>query len=222
MHRPGRYRAQLPLGRALSTLRPPIHARARGAAAWDAIRGSLGRPLGRHRPHGGAPPGLRSRARAPRARASRVACCRPLATAYEHAVRRRLLLPRSFIPTTSGTHPPTIEFFPPLPPAWDAGGCPPRPLGTVEFLPLCRRLWTPAAAPPPLRATVDFFPPSPPASDAGGFPPLSATTAFFPLCHRRGTPAAAPPPLSATVAFFPRLPPAWHAGGHYPAPPFYR
>jgi len=116
-HLPGRSRAHLPLGWARSTLRHPIHARARGAAAWDVICSSLGRPLGRHRPHGGAPPGLRSRARAPRARASRVACCRPPATAYDHAVRRRLVLPLSFIPTTFRTHPPTVEFFPPLPPA---------------------------------------------------------------------------------------------------------
>jgi len=42
---------------ARSTLRPPINARARGAAARVAIRGSLGRPLGRNQLHGGAPPG---------------------------------------------------------------------------------------------------------------------------------------------------------------------
>jgi len=138
MHLPGRSRAHLPLGRARSTLRPPIHARARMAAAWDAIHGSLGRPLGRHRPHGVAPSGLRSRARAPRALVSRVACCRPPATAYEHAVRRRPVLARSFIPPRSRTHPPTVEFFPPLPPAWDAGGCappPPPPPPTVHPLP---------------------------------------------------------------------------------------
>ena len=168
MHLPGRSRAHLPLGRARSTLRPPIHARAREAEAWDAIRGSLGPPLGRHRPHGGAPPGLRSRACAPRARASRVACCRPPATAYEHAVRQWLVLPCSFIPATSRTHPPPVDFFPPLPPAWDTGGCPPSPSATVEFFPLCRRRGIPVAAPPPLRATVEFFAPSPAASDAGG------------------------------------------------------
>jgi len=66
---------------ARSTLRPPICARARGAAAWAVIRGSLGLLLGRHQLHGGAPPGLRSRARAPRALASRDAFCRPPATA---------------------------------------------------------------------------------------------------------------------------------------------
>jgi len=113
---------------ARSTLRPPIHARARGAAAWAAIGGSLGRPLRRHRLDGGAPLGLRSRAGAPRARASRDAFCRPPATAYEHAVRRRPVLPGSSIPSSSCAHPSTVEFFPPLPPAWHAGGCPPPPL----------------------------------------------------------------------------------------------
>jgi len=132
-HLPGLCRAHLPLGRARSTLRPRIHARARAATARDAIRGSLWRPLGRHRLYGGALPGLRSRARAPRVRASCVACCRPPPTTCEHAVRRRLVLPRSFIQMTSRTHPPTVEFFSPLPPAWDASGYPPPP-ATVAFL----------------------------------------------------------------------------------------
>ena len=154
---------------ARSTLRPPIHARVRRGAAWAAIRGSLGRPLGRHRLHGGAPPGLlRSRARAPRARASRDAFCRPPATAYEHAVRRRPVLPGSFNPSSSCAHPPTVEFFPPCPPAWHAGGRPP---------------YSPA--------TVELFQPLPPALHAGGCsphsPPLVFTTADHPrvrLCPR--------------------------------------
>jgi len=70
---------------------------------------------------------LRSRARAPRARASRDAFCRPPVTAYEHAVRRRPVLPGSSIPSSSCAHPPTVESFPPLPPAWHAGGCTPTP-----------------------------------------------------------------------------------------------
>jgi len=52
MHLPGRFPAHPPLGWACSTIRPPTHARARGPAAWAAIRGSLGRALGRHRKHG--------------------------------------------------------------------------------------------------------------------------------------------------------------------------
>jgi len=42
---------------ARSTLRSPIHAGARGAAAWATIRGYLGRRLGSHRLHGGSPLG---------------------------------------------------------------------------------------------------------------------------------------------------------------------
>ena len=168
----GRSRAQLLLGRARSILRPPIHARARGAAAWDAIRGSLGLPVGLHRPHGGAPVGLRSRPRAPRALASRVACCRPPATAYEHAFRQRPVLPRSFIPTRSRTHPPTVEFFPLFPPARDAGGCPPP-------LP-CYRCEYPA-----LSAGVARRRPS--------LPPPLLPLSFFRPCRRRGMLAAVPP-----------------------------
>ena len=195
MHLPGRSRAHLPLGRARSTLRPPIHARARGAAARGAIRGSLGRPLGRHRLYGGALPGLRSRARAPRVRASRVACCRPPATAYEHAVRRRLVFPRSFIPTTSRTHPPTAEFFPPLALAWDAGGCPPSPL------------WYRCVF-PALAAGVARRRPFP-------RPPLLPLSFSHP-CRRRGTLAAVPRPPPRLlffaaghprVALCPRAPP---------------
>jgi len=151
---------------ARSTLRPPMHARARGAAAWAAIRGSLGRPLGRHRLHGGAPPGRRSRARAPRARASREAFCRPLATAYEHAVRRRPVLPGSFIPTSFCAHPPAVDFFPPLQPAWLSGGRLPHPL------------WSPAGC--RVHSGAWLSPPPPPSltlGQSGDEPPLS------PLSH---------------------------------------
>jgi len=134
---------------ARSTLRPPIHARARGAAAWASIRGSLGRPLGRNRLHTGAPPGLRSRAHAPRALASRDEFCPPPVTAYEHAVRRWPVLPGSSIPSSSCALPPTVELFPPLPPVWHAGGCTPCPPATVECFPLLPLAWRAGGRPPP-------------------------------------------------------------------------
>jgi len=149
MHLPERFWAHIQLRRARSNLRPTIHARARGAAASAAIRSSMGCPLGRNQLHRGAPLGLRSRASAPRALASRDAFCRPPAT-YERAVRRRPVLPRSFILTSACAHPPTVEFFPPLLSARHAGGRPPH-----------------------LPATVEFFPPFPPAWHAGGGSPPS-------------------------------------------------
>ena len=112
---------------ARSTPRPLIHDRTRKATAWAAIRGSLGRPLRRRRLHRGAPPGRRSRARAARARASRGSLDRPPATAYENAVRQRPVLPGAFFSTSSCAHPPTVEFFPPLPPACHASERAARP-----------------------------------------------------------------------------------------------
>jgi len=93
MHLPGRSRAHLPLWRARGTLRPPTHARARGAAARAAIRGSSGRPWPAIGSTRGRPLGC-GRALGLCARVLLVsACCRPPATAFEHAVRRRPVLP---------------------------------------------------------------------------------------------------------------------------------